>query len=82
MRCGGNWRRDHGDSYSGTQGETPDTAKELPTGCRASSRPYHETTYQELGSDHFEQRDKAQITRRLIRRLEELGLSVEIKPAA
>src|SRR5260370_1284607 len=41
-----------------------------------------ETTYHELGSDHFERRDKSQITRRLIRRLEELGLSVEVKPAA
>jgi transposase len=41
-----------------------------------------DTTYHELGSEHFERRDKAQITRRLIRRLEELGLSVEVKPAA
>jgi transposase len=40
-----------------------------------------ETTYQELGSDYFERRDKGQITRRLIRRLEQLGLSVEVKPA-
>jgi transposase len=41
-----------------------------------------ETTYHELGSDHFERRAKAQVTRRLIRRLEQLGLSVEVKPAA
>jgi transposase len=41
-----------------------------------------ETTYQDLGSDYFERRDKGQITRRLIRRLEQLGLSVEVKPAA
>jgi transposase len=41
-----------------------------------------ETTYQELGSDYFERRDKGQIARRLIRRLEQLGLSVEVKPAA
>src|SRR5262249_23757290 len=26
--------------YTGTPGETPDTAKELPTNYRASSRPY------------------------------------------
>ena len=26
--------------YTGTQGETPDTAKEPPTDYRASSRPY------------------------------------------
>lgn len=41
-----------------------------------------ETTYHELGADHFERRDKGQITRRLIRRLEALGLSVEVRPAA
>jgi hypothetical protein len=42
----------------------------------------NETTNHELGADHFEWRDKAQVTRRLIRRLEELGLSVEVKSAA
>jgi len=31
VRCGGNWKRDYGYSYTGTQGETPDTAKEPPT---------------------------------------------------
>ena len=41
MRGGGNWKRDYGDSYTGTQGETLDTAKERPTDYRASSRPYH-----------------------------------------
>jgi transposase len=41
-----------------------------------------ETTYHDLGPDHFERRSKLQLTRRLIRRLEELGLSVEVKPAA
>jgi transposase len=41
-----------------------------------------EVTYHELGPDYFERRDKAQITRRLIRRLEQLGLSVEVRPAA
>jgi hypothetical protein len=38
------WREletDYGGFYTGTQGETPDTAKELPTNYRASSRPYH-----------------------------------------
>ena len=42
----------------------------------------HEVTYQDLGADHFERRDKAQTAKRLVRRLEELGLVVEIKPAA
>jgi len=41
VRGGGNWKRDYGDSYTGTQGETLDTAKERPTDYRASSRPYH-----------------------------------------
>jgi hypothetical protein len=45
VRCGGNWKRDYGDSYTGTKGETLDTAKESPTSYRTSSRPYqrHET---------------------------------------
>jgi len=42
----------------------------------------NDLTYRELGADYFERRDKAQITRRLIRRLERLGLSVEVRPAA
>ena len=33
---------DYGDFYTGTQGETPDTAKRLPTDRRASPRPYHD----------------------------------------
>jgi transposase len=41
-----------------------------------------ETTYHDLGPDYFERRTKVQLTRRLIRRLEDLGLSVEVKPAA
>ena len=40
------------------------------------------TVYHELGPDHFDRRSKAQLTRRLIRRLEDLGLSVEVRPAA
>ncbi len=40
------------------------------------------TTYHDLGADHFERRDKTRITKRLIRRLEDLGLQVEVKPAA
>jgi transposase len=40
------------------------------------------TTYHELGADHFAHRDKARIAKHLIRRLEDLGLSVEVKPAA
>jgi transposase len=40
-----------------------------------------ETTYDELGPAYFERRGKVQLTRRLIRRLEELALSVEVRPA-
>jgi transposase len=40
------------------------------------------TTYRELGPDYFEHRSKTQITRRLIQRLESLGLAVEVRPAA
>ena len=38
--------------------------------------------YRDLGADHFDRRDKAKLARRLIRRLHDLGLRVEIRPAA
>ncbi len=38
--------------------------------------------YHDLGADHFDRRDKAKLARRLIRRLHDLGLDVEIRPAA
>jgi hypothetical protein len=37
---GSGWKRSHGHPYTGTKGETPDTAKGCPTGHRASPRPY------------------------------------------
>jgi transposase len=41
-----------------------------------------DVTYRELGADYFERRSKTQITRRLVKRLESLGHTVEIRPAA
>ena len=41
-----------------------------------------DVTYKELGDDYFERRSKTQITRHLVKRLESLGHTVEIKPAA
>jgi len=38
--------------------------------------------YEDLGPDHFDRRDKAKVAKRLIRRLAELGLQVEIKAAS
>ncbi len=38
--------------------------------------------YHDLGADHFARRDKAQLANRLIRRLRDLGLEVETRPAA
>jgi transposase len=38
--------------------------------------------YRDLGADYFLRHDKARIARRLIRRLHDLGLDVEIRPAA
>ena len=39
--------------------------------------------FHDLGSQHFTQHDKGQITRRLLRRLRDLGVEVEVKnPAA
>ena len=38
--------------------------------------------YQDLGPDHFDRRDRTRIANRLVRRLEELGLKVQIEAAA
>lgn len=40
------------------------------------------TAFQDLGARHFDRRDHAKTTRRLTRRLEQLGYSVELRPAA
>ena len=37
--------------------------------------------YHDLGAHHFEQRDKEQLTKRLIQRLRDLGVAVEVKAA-
>jgi transposase len=41
----------------------------------------HETEYQDLGAQYFDERDRAAVERRLIRRLEQLGYSVLLEPA-
>jgi transposase len=40
-----------------------------------------EVPYIELGADHFERRNQTQTARRLVKRLESLGLIVEVRPA-
>jgi transposase len=38
--------------------------------------------YRDLGADHFDRRDKAKLAKRLLRRLEDLGVKVDLKTAA
>lgn len=38
--------------------------------------------YKDLGSDHFDRRDKTKVLRRLTRRIEELGYQVALQPTA
>ncbi len=38
--------------------------------------------YEDLGPNHFDRRDASKVARRLIRRLQELGLQVEVKTAS
>jgi transposase len=38
--------------------------------------------YQDLGSNYFDERDKTAVQRRLVKRLEKLGFSVQLEPAA
>ena len=42
----------------------------------------HGVDYRDLGADHFDRRDKTKLANRLIRRLHDLGLEVDIRPAA
>ncbi len=41
-----------------------------------------EVPYRDLGADHFDRRDKTKLTNRLLRRLKDLGVDVEVRPAA
>jgi hypothetical protein len=41
----------------------------------------HGTDYRDLGADHFDRRDKSKLAKRLIARLHELGLTVEVRAA-
>jgi hypothetical protein len=38
--------------------------------------------YHDLGVDHFDQRHRTKVANRLIRRLEQLGLKVQVEAAA
>jgi hypothetical protein len=38
--------------------------------------------YHDLGADHFDRRDRTKVANRLIRRLEQLGLKVQVEAAA
>ncbi len=38
--------------------------------------------YRELGPNFFDERDKTRVQRRLVQRLEKLGFTVELRPAA
>jgi transposase len=40
------------------------------------------TEHEDLGADHFDRRDRTHAAKRLTRRLEQLGFSVELRPAA
>jgi transposase len=41
-----------------------------------------EVPYRDLGADHFDRRDKTQLAQRLLRRRKELGVEVDVRPAA
>ncbi len=38
------------------------------------------TTYQDLGGNYFDERDRQAIEKRLVRRLQRLGYQVELQP--
>jgi len=41
----------------------------------------HGVDYRDLGADHFDRRDKAKLAKRLIARLQDLGVTVEVRAA-
>jgi len=41
----------------------------------------HDLDYRDLGADHFDRRDKTKLAHRLLQRLQELGLTVEVRAA-
>jgi len=41
-----------------------------------------QTSYEELGSNYFDERDRQNMEKRLVRRLEKLGYQVELQPVA
>lgn len=42
----------------------------------------HEQTYTDLGDNYFDERDRRQVERRLVKRLEGLGYAVTLEKAA
>jgi transposase len=36
--------------------------------------------YQDLGAEHFNKRDKTKVAKRVVKRLEDLGIAVEARP--
>jgi transposase len=42
----------------------------------------NQTDYADLGIHHFDRRDKVKVAKRLIKRLQDLGMTVEVKPLA
>lgn len=40
------------------------------------------TVYQDLGSNYFDQRQQEMVQKRLVKRLEKLGLKVMVEPAS
>ena len=59
---------------------------EHPAVCQGPTAAYHlvkdGTFYQDLGATHFDRRRPDAQARRLIKRLADLGFSVQLKPAA
>jgi transposase len=41
-----------------------------------------QATYQDLGANYFDERDREAVKRRAVRRLEKLGFQVQLKPVA
>jgi hypothetical protein len=53
-----------------------------PMKCETCRHQTRKADYADLGADHFDRRDKVKVAKRLIKGLQDLGITVEVKAAA
>jgi transposase len=60
----------------------PQNWRSWRTGAIAYHVPVEGTVYRDLGANYFDERERQAVERRLVHRLEALGYTVSLQPAA